>query len=109
MHGMHLGAKLRIGLRQRRRIGDDLVGIDREARVHRLTEGNGLGSDGVLEGSALEPGEDCPVDLLGQLLGAEDGTTTRTAEGLVGGEGHHVGDSYRTRVGSSGHETRRVR
>ena len=80
------------------RVGDDLRGVPAELRLRRLGEGHRLGRDDVLERAALEPGEHRAVDLLGQVLPAQDGAAARAAQRLVGGEGDDVGHAHRARV-----------
>jgi len=59
----------------------------------------------VLERSALLAGEHGRVDLLRELLLAEDHPGARAAERLVGGGGHHVGSELdRVRMQPGGHQ-----
>ena len=95
-------------LGQRRRIGHDLRGVPAELRLRRLGEGHRLGRDHVLERAALQTREHRAVDLLGQVLPAEDGAATRAAQRLVRREGDHVGHAHRARVGTAGDEAGRV-
>ena len=81
----------------------------RNSGRRRLGEGHRLGRDDVLERATLEPGEHRAVDLLGQVVAAQDGAAARAAQGLVGGEGDDVGDPDRARVGAAGDEAGRVR
>src|ERR671917_1928754 len=71
-------------LRHRLTILDYLAGVAPELGLERLAEGDGLAGDGVHEGSALHPREDAAVDLLGELLAAEDHAPARPAQRLVG-------------------------
>jgi len=55
-------------------------------------EADGLGGDDVDVRPALFAGEDAHLDSLGQVgVGGQDAGPARPAEGLVGGEGDHVG------------------
>src|ERR671917_630679 len=60
------------------------TGVVLELWLERLAEGDGLAGDRVHEGAALHPREDAAVDLLGELLAAEDHAPSRPAQGLVG-------------------------
>ena len=59
-------------------------------------------------GPPCRPGEHRAVDLLGQLLAAQDGAAPRAPQRLVGGEGDDVGHANRARVGTTGDEAGRV-
>ena len=89
-------------------VGHDLRGVPAELRLRRLGEGHRLGRDDVLERAALQAREHRAVDLLGQLLPAQDGAAPRAAQRLVGGERDHVGHADRARVGAAGDEAGRV-
>ena len=92
-------------LGQRAGVAHDLGGVLLELRRGGLGEGEGLGGDHVVERAALQPREHRLVDGLGQLGRAEDGAAARTAERLVGGEGHDVGAVvHRVRVLPAGDE-----
>ena len=56
-------------------VGDDLLGVGLERRVEHLTEGDGLGGDGVLERAALQAREHGLVDGGGVLGTAQNATT----------------------------------
>ncbi len=58
--------------------------------------------------AALEAGEDRLVYRLGVRLLTQDEGAARTAEGLVGRRGHHVGVGDRIRMGAPGHEAGEV-
>ena len=89
-------------------VGDDLLGVEAELRLRRFGEGHRLGGDHVLERATLQAGEHGAVDLLGQLLPAQDGAAPRAAQRLVGGQRDDVGHAHRARVGAAGDEARRV-
>ncbi len=71
-------------------------------------EGHRLGRDHVLEGPTLETGEDGAIDVRRQLGPAQDGAAAGTAQGLVGGEGDHVGERRRIGVRSTRDEPGRM-
>ena len=71
-------------------------------------EGHSLGGDCVLERAALLAGEDGRIDLLGELLLAEDHAGARAAEGLVRGRGDDVSVLDRTRMQPCCHESGEV-
>ena len=79
-----------------------------ELGLSGLGEGDRLGGDDVFERAALEAGKDRAVDLLGQVLAAENGAAAWTAQGLVRGEGHHVGHADRVRVRAAGDQPGRM-
>ena len=83
-------------------------GVRGELRPRRFGERHRLGRDDVLERAALQAREDRRVDLLGQVLPAQDGAAARTAQRLVGGEGDHVGHPDRARVHPAGDQAGRV-
>ena len=56
----------------------------------RLLQRHGEGADGVVVGTALEPGEHRAVDRLLVLLLVEDHAASGTSQGLVRGGGDHV-------------------
>ena len=62
----------------------------------------------MLERTTLEPGEHRGVDRLGQLGRAQDGPAPRSPQGLVGGEGDHVGHAHRRGVHPAGDQAGRV-
>ena len=90
-------------------VGDDLLGVGLERRVEHLTEGDGLGGDGVLERAALQAREHGLVDGGGMLSTAQDATTTRAPERLVRGEGHDVDIRHRIGMHATGDQTGNVR
>ena len=90
------------------RVEHDLLGVLAELRPRRLGEGHRLGRDDVLERTALEPREHGAVDLLGQVLPAEDGAPAWAAQRLVRRERDDVGHTHGVRVGPSGDEPGRV-
>ena len=77
--GDRLGARHRAALT----LGEQLAFGDLER--------DGLGRDHMLQRAALLAGEHGGVDLLGELLLAEDDPRARTAERLVGRRRDHVG------------------
>ena len=93
---------------QRRRVGHDLLRRTGGTRAGRLGERHRLGRDDVLERAALQTREDRAVDLLGQVLPAEDGAAARAAQRLVGSERDDVGHADRARVGATGDQAGRV-
>ena len=66
---------------------DDLFAVFFEFGLERFAEADSLCGDGVHKRTALGSGEDRLVDLLCELLAAQDHTAARTAEGLVGSGG----------------------
>ncbi len=86
-----------------------LVGL--ELRLQRFLEAHGLGRDDVLQRAALGAREHRRVQLLLDLgVGArQDQAATRTAQGLVRGGGHDVGEWHRVRVDACGDQTGDVR
>ena len=80
-----------------------------EGRRHRLLERNGLGGDAMLQRTSLHHREDGFVDGLGVLCPAQDHGAPRSAQRLVGGERHHVGEGHRSRIGAAGDEPDEVR
>ena len=82
-------------LGQGRGVGHHRPGVVGERRVGGLGEGDRLGRDDVVEGPALEAGEDGLVDGGGVLGAAQDGTAPGAAQGLVGGEGGPMSRSTR--------------
>ena len=67
-----------------------------------------LGGDDVLQGPALDPGEDGPVQGLGVGLPGEHEAAARTAQGLVGAGAAEVGVGYGRGMGTPGDQPRDV-
>ena len=93
---------------ERRRVGDDLVGVLAEARLRCLVEGDRLAGDGVLERTALPSGKHGLVDRLGVRRGRQDAAAARAAQGLVGGERDDIGVRHGVGVGAARHESGEV-
>ena len=74
-----------------------------------LGEADGLGGDDVFERAALQAGEDAAVDVLDELLLAQDEAAARAAQGLVRGGGHEVGVGHGAGVDAAGDEPGDVR
>ena len=92
------------GLGQGGGILDDLLLVGLEFRLEGFAQGHRLGGDDVEERAALGAGEDGGIDLLGQILLAEDHAAPGTPEGLVGGGGDHVGVGDGGGVEPGGHQ-----
>ncbi len=73
------------------RVGDRLALAGAELLRLSEAERHRLGGDHVHEGAALLPGEHGAVDVLLELLGAQDHPAARPAEGLVDRRRDHVG------------------
>ena len=93
--GHQLDPALLQGRGQRLCIFYDLAGIFLELRLQCLTKADGLGCNHVLQRAALHAGEHCRVDALGNdgVVG-QNQAAAGSAQGLVGGGGHHVGIGY---------------
>ena len=87
---------------QGRGVAHDLVLILRELGLHGLPEADGLARDDVHERAALGAGEDGGVNLLGELLLAEDDGAAGAAQGLVRGRRDHVGIGHGRGMGPAG-------
>ena len=85
------------------------MGVVAEARLQRLVERHGLASNDVLEGATLPTGEHRLVDGCRMLGLGEDAATARAAQGLVRGEGDHIGVRHRVGVRTTGDEAGDVR
>ncbi len=95
---------------ERQLLGDGLGALQRAflALAEQLGGGDPqrhrLSGDHVLQRASLLTGEDRRVDLLLQLLPAQDQTGARAAQGLVGGGGDHVGVRHRIGVQPRRHQ-----
>ncbi len=96
-------------LPHRVRVDDDLLDVGLEFGLHRLSEGDRLGSDDVLERAALQAGEDRLVQRRCPLLGAQHETRTRAPQRLVAGRADEVGVWHRAGVRARGDEPGDVR
>ena len=65
---------------ERRGVGDDLPLILVEPRLERFVEADRLGGDDVHERAALDAGKDHGIDLLRELLPAQDDAAARAAQ-----------------------------
>ena len=88
---------------------DHLLLVAAEVRLHGLAETDRLGGDGRQMRTALNAGEHCPVNVLGQLLLAQDQRATWAAQALVGGRRHHVGVRHRAGMDAGGDQAGDVR
>ena len=87
----------------------DLLLICLEPGLERFVEADGLGRDDVHERAALDAGEDLAVDVLGELLLADDDAAARAAQALVRGGGDEIRDADRARMHARGDEAGDVR
>ncbi len=94
---------------QSRRVGDDLLRVHAELRLHALQEHDRLGGDGVHLRATLRPREHGLVECVGVLRAAEDDPAPRAAHGLVRGERHEVGVGDRRGMRPAGHQPGEVR
>ena len=83
-------------------VGDDLLLILAEFRLHRFLQADRLGRDDVHERAALPAGEQIAVHILGVLFAAEDEAAARAAQRLV----RRGGDEVRVRNGAGMHARR---
>ena len=104
-----LAASLEKSVGKRLAVGNDLRAVLLELGLERLTEADSLRSDGVHERTALCTGENRLVDLLRELLAAEDQTASGTSESLVSGGGDEFAVGYGVGMNARGNKTRDVR
>ena len=90
-----------------RTLNGALLTVLERLRCGNLERGS-LRRNHVHERAALLTGEHCGVNLLLQLLGAEDEAGTGTAQSLVHGRGNHVRVRDGVRVQTRSHQTREV-
>ncbi|CAB4721675.1 unannotated protein [freshwater metagenome] len=95
--GDELGAALHEAVGQRLRVVGDLLGVDLEARLARLGEGDGLGRHDVRQRTPQHH-RAAPVDGGRVLLRGEHHAAARATQGLVGGRGDDVGVGHRVLV-----------
>src|SRR5579859_1553060 len=93
------------------RIGNDLRAIGLEFGLQRFEEGDGFGCNHVHQGAALDAWEHHGVELLVQvrMRPRQNQSAARTAQRLVRGGGHHVGERHRIRVHAGGNQPRDMR
>ena len=87
-----LDAACHQGLGEGSRIGDDLSGVGFEVVGIGFLEADGFAGDDVLEGAALNAGEDFAVEVFGVFLFHENEAGPGTTQGFVSGGGDEVGD-----------------
>ena len=88
----------------------DLAGIFLEFRLQCLSKADSLGCNHVLQRAALRAGEHRRVDALGNngVVG-QNQAAAGSAQGLVGGGGHHIGVGHGALVLTARHQTGNVR
>ena len=89
-------------------IGPDLALVLNELLGHRLAEGNGLGSDGVLHRAALGIREDGAVDGASVAGVGQNQAATGSPEGLMSRRGDDLGLANRRGVLPGGYESGNV-
>ena len=94
---------------ERRRVGLDRALVVAVGLGHRDREADGLGGRDVAERAALQAREDRAVDLLRELLAAEDEARARAGERLVRGRADDVGRLDGVLVQARRDEAREVR
>ena len=104
-----LAALLGDALGERRRVGLDRALVVAVGLGHRDREADGLGGRDVAERAALQAREDRAVDLLRELLAAEDEARARAGERLVRGRADDVGRLHGVLVQAGRDEAREVR
>ena len=108
--GDHIKATLDKHLGHRPGIGYHLGLIGLEFWLQCLLEGHRLGGDHVHQRAALGAREHQRVQFLFEIrigLGQDD-PPTRTAQGLVGGRGGHIGDLHRAGINPGGDQASHV-
>ncbi len=90
------------------RVGDDLPDVFLVSGLHGFLEADGLGSDDVHQGAALNAGEYLPVDFGGIGFLAENHAAARAAQGFMRGGGDKVGVGRGVGMKARGDEARKV-
>ena len=95
--------------RQGARIGQHLLLVIDELRLHGLQEAHRLGGHDVHQRTALDAGEDVLIDGRGILLLGQDDAGARPAQRLVGGGSDDVGVLAGVGMQARGHQPGDVR
>ena len=108
--GHQLDPALLQGRSQRLCIFYDLAGVFLELRLQCLAKADSFCCNHMLQRAALRAGEHCRVDALGNdgVVG-QNQAAAGSAQGLVGGSGHHVGIGHGALVLAARHQTGNVR
>jgi hypothetical protein len=93
------------GSRQGLGIGDNLGRVLGKAGLQGFSKGHRLAGNDMLQRPPLTAGEHRLIQLFAQLwVAGENEPSTRPAQRLVGGGGHHIAEGHRVGVVSGGHQ-----